>query len=594
MNKKKIWMLIAQASNPDIALVAPTAAWIAEQAGADFECYLEDHRDGKLFARSGSTILGGRQFEHFNYLNAVADVSYILYGDSVVFSSSLKAFQADILAETDEPEQLYSTLLEKAGIYEQPEILLCPDGPVEIAHGKFLDILPYLYTDIYFSRCLAYPLRCMPKKGECKVIFPPCGQSFESSFPVIDTVCSDDTYGSLTLRIAKRNISYARGIAFGDPPAILSQIPTLCREKRIAVFGKVKHLPKKAIVYNDYTEAASEINAETADLCEMVGNNVLLGRQTGDGDLFEWGKRGICIQIVDPNRPTFPVVQTIPHIWKSKSSSIYDEEPDDAQLEKYAKEGKILAGLIFHSGEIAHNEAMLNLVEYCSITGLKLGIAVHAARYQSCSQAWELIQVPIESGGAFGLIDPILHSGGMGIMAEHRCPPELLTLHCNNALKAIREISGKQNIPLGYYAFCDTDLNTLQDINPLLFSAVKESGLEYFVSSARPGLNRILFQDNNFSVINQSTRCQCYGSPFVRINSIENLRENCSKSVPGWILTTMDAPVVSFNPYIWKRGNRFVEIADYFLQGGAIINATPHTIARYARILDKLGYLPST
>lgn len=48
MDRKKIWLLLAHASNPDVALIAPTAAWIAEQAGADFECYFEDYRDGRL------------------------------------------------------------------------------------------------------------------------------------------------------------------------------------------------------------------------------------------------------------------------------------------------------------------------------------------------------------------------------------------------------------------------------------------------------------------------------------------------------------------------------------------------------------------
>lgn len=173
MNKRKIWMLLAHASNPDIALVTPTAAWIAEQAGADFECYFEDCRDGRLFARSGSTVLGGRQLEHFNYLNAAADVSYILYGDCTLFRSSLRAFQADILAEANKPDSLYRILLEKAGISEQPEILLCPEGPVEAAQGRKLDILPYLYPDIYFSKRLAYPWHCKPANGHCAVIFPP-------------------------------------------------------------------------------------------------------------------------------------------------------------------------------------------------------------------------------------------------------------------------------------------------------------------------------------------------------------------------------------------------------------------------------------
>ncbi len=591
MQKRKLWLLISKAAYPEVSLITPTLAWIAAHAGVDFECYFEDFRDGRLFARSGSTVLGGRHFEHFNYLNAVADVSYILFGDCVLFRSSVQAFGAPILVDTADLQTLYRTMLEHAGISEEPEILFFSEKLLAGRTEKSRCVLPYFFPDIYYHKRLAYPLHS-DVQGKKRMAVLCSAESEQPSVPVLDSISPQDTYGSITLRIAKRNLSFSKGVAFGDPDAIVSQIATLCRENRVAVFGEARHLQSRDIVFNDYTEAVSEINGETAELCRAVDNPVLLGRQTGDGDLFAWGKKGICMQILDPNRPTFPIVKEFRHPWAGRGESIYDREPNDAQLERYARQGKILASLIFHSGEIAHNEAMLNLVEYCTITGLKVGIAVHAARYQTCPQAWELIHVPVENGGALGLVEPLLHSGGRGVMAEWGCAPEQLRAHCRHALKEIEAISGAENLPKGYFAFCDTDLATLQSVDSRLFSAAEQSGLKYFVSCARPGRNLILQQNDNFLAINQSTRCQCYGSPFVRINAVENLRENCAVIAPGWILTTMDSPVVSFNPYIWQRGNRFVEIADYFLHNEAIVNATPHTVARYARILHKMGYLP--
>jgi hypothetical protein len=52
------------------------------------------------------------------------------------------------------------------------------------------------------------------------------------------------------------------------------------------------------------------------------------------------------------------------------------------------------------------------------------------------------------------------------------------------------------------------------------------------------------------------------------------------------------APVIAFDPYIWRHGSRFMAIVDWLLSD-EVINVTPRTIARYARLLKGKGYLPS-
>ena len=64
------------------------------------------------------------------------------------------------------------------------------------------------------------------------------------------------------------------------------------------------------------------------------------------------------------------------------------------------------------------------------------------------------------------MIEPILHCGGMGVMAECGCPPEALKRHCVRAMKEIEEIAGKAGMPKGYMAFMDTDLKTLTQLHP--------------------------------------------------------------------------------------------------------------------------------
>ncbi len=69
------------------------------------------------------------------------------------------------------------------------------------------------------------------------------------------------------------------------------------------------------VVVTAYTEQKSSVADAVIRLANEIGNKVIVGRQTGDGDLFQWSKGGLCIQIMDPNRPPFPIVETLPHTW---------------------------------------------------------------------------------------------------------------------------------------------------------------------------------------------------------------------------------------------------------------------------------------
>lgn len=252
----------------------------------------------------------------------------------------------------------------------------------------------------------------------------------------------------------------------------------------------------------------------------------------------------------------------------------------------------MLASLLVHSGEMAHNEAMLNLIDLSIRTGLKLGIGVHVARYESCPQLWELISVPQAQGGALGLIEPVLHSGGRGVLAESSCPPELLAEHCRCALDEIDQIAGPAWRPRGHLYFMDTDMPTFTRTMPAVYDAVAGSGLDYSVSSALPGRNRILYSRPDHVVLNQGSRAITTGSPFVRVSTVEDLRQKTPGPAPGWWLGVIDAPVVASDPYIWREGRRFMELVEALTQGHWI-NTTPHVVARYARLLERRELLGS-
>lgn len=553
--KPLLWLLVAPRAHAEVTAVAPTLAWVAEDRGATLEVYLEDRRDGRLFARSGSTVLSGGHFQQFNYLCAAFDVRFILLGDCTLFLSSISVFHGEVLAQGDNAAELYAAL----GIDVRREPVEVPLLPP--AEGR-PDLRPYFYQEVYFRRGVGIAVGA----------------------------CPDEDYRSFTVRMAERWVHRARGVAFGDPDIVLAMMATFCREKRVAVFGERRRLPPNEVVANAYAEECSTAAGDAARLAAATGNRLLVGRQTGDGDLFAWSSSGVAIQIADPNRPPFPVVAQLAHPWRNRDRTVFEQEPDDATLARWADEGKRVGSLLVHSGEMAHNEAMVNLVDLCITTGLKLGIGVHAARYETCPQLWEALSVPLERGGALGLVEPILHSGGMGVLAESVCPPEQLADHCRSALRRIADIAGPAWKPRGYLAFMDSDMPTFTRTTPDIYEAIAANGLEYTVSCALPGRNRILYATGEHIVLNQSSRSICVGSPYVRVCAADDLGEKSPGPSPGWWLGVIDAPVVAFSPYIWRAGSRFMEIVRA-LTSGHWVNTTPRVVARYARLLRRRGLI---
>jgi len=110
--------------------------------------------------------------------------------------------------------------------------------------------------------------------------------------------------------------------------------------------------------------------------------------------------------------------------------------------------------------------------------------------------------------------------------------------------------------------------------------------LEYFVSSALYGRNRVLYQKGRFTVINQTLANGKHNafSPFLRFIDESHIGDASS---PGWLLGAKDTPVVAFSPHVWAEGaTKFMKIVERLTQGKCV-NVTPHVIARYAALLEK-------
>ena len=399
----------------------------------------------------------------------------------------------------------------------------------------------------------------------------------------------DDDHTSICTRIAERWRHAARGVAFGDPLAILAQLAWHCRAGRVAFWAPRRGLPPAKVQVSEYVEDASPANAAAGQYAIAIGAPLILGRQTCDGDIMAWARLGLGMEIIDPCRPPLPVVDALPHPWAESASPVPDG-PDDAQLTAWAEAGRELACVMVHSGEIAHNEAMLLLCELAERTGVALGLAACVGRHRTCPQQWELIATAREAGGFAGLVEPVLYGNGWGVMAEALCPEDRLVDGLTGALSEIRRIAGPGALPRGHYSFLDTDLQTLGPPTAATHRAYARAGLAFDVSSAQPGRSRLVASGPGYVAINQTCRCVHAGSPYVRIQDPEDLG-TAAHSRPGWLIAALDAPVVAFQPAVWSHGTRVLKLFRR-IAGRRAIAATPSTIARYAAILAARGLVP--
>jgi hypothetical protein len=59
---------------------------------------------------------------------------------------------------------------------------------------------------------------------------------------------------------------------------------------------------------------------------------------------------------------------------------------------------------------------------------------------------------------------------------------------------------------------------------------------------------------------------------------------------PGWLAGTIDSPLWAFSGEVLEHGSRMYRISELIARGGRsgrLLNVTPNTIARYARLLEE-------
>jgi hypothetical protein len=130
-----------------------------------------------------------------------------------------------------------------------------------------------------------------------------------------------------------------------------------------------------------------------------------------------------------------------------------------------------------------------------------------------------------------------------------------------------------------------------------VLEAVRDAGFEYaLTTSAFSGPPRAVVDIPGLVALTYTAGRWDGWSPFITVNGLSDLRRAERRllrgSRPGWLVGTLDTCLWAFTGEIWDRGHQLHAICRWMAQGGSsgrLVNVTPRTAARYARLLADRG-----
>lgn len=620
-NKKELMLLLSRCKNPLKDFAVATLSWMCKAKGMEFDVYYSSNQEGQIFSTYGSSLVGGRHDYVISKALARFDTQVIKLGEINVFDHMIYSSAKRVLEYQNNIVELYQRLSDEFGIkFTTVVAVQTKDLPKVLDRGVEM----YTYPEVVYRKAAAVPLEIsdedierLKSLGLDEVLIISTADANTDKWTKggfnrkrIHLIKEDDTYLSLTFGFAEPWLETADAIDICPPVNASYWLPFAVAKNRIIVFGEIKQETVDRLVPLIENKDQRTVYGRYAGEGTLATVNNALGDDTGDIALFGLYKKNIAFQVTEPGRPVLSVFSRNPDMLAQPEKSTYEYEPSDETLSDWADAGKILTTLLYYSGELSHDDAMINAMAISSITGVKAGISVHYQRYLYDPHSVEALNIPREDGGVLGLCEPVLHSSGYGIMSEVLGNPKKTAAMMKEARDRIADIAGERFAPRGVYCYLDA-IPGKWDVKPTeLWKAIADVGFEYVISNVASGENNVLYKDDNFLVLNLWYNNVYPSSPFIRTGKVGQIQEMewkiSAASRPGWIIGVIDSPVYVYSGLLLTgksarscgnasfESERIGRFYDYIKDHGdttKIISATPHTIARYANILYKKRFI---
>jgi hypothetical protein len=546
---------------------------------------------------------------------------------------------ADALARSASPAELYAAAFERL-VVEVPELVLVLDA---VSQGSAaISTAPFLYP-AFFAGPAALGLEASAGAEEREALerlgarrfvglglAPERAAEFPGGLDAEEPFDLSAGWAGFTAEAAARHRSWGRGVLLGDPAVVTAQLPKARRLRLLPLHGRPQ---------TEAVDAAREIVEAAAE--------PVFGRQWDDRDFFELARHGRGLQVVDPGPPLEAARGAPPALPGA-------DDPDDAELERWAREGRVLSTLLFWCGMVRELDCLPRLVDLVAETGVSAGLVTTAELVELAGDSdLFLLGVPPERGGVQGLLEPLLGSTGRGVAAEALLPEGRLGEALADARRAfpvdgwwplldapleparrthvawrsgrpalLFEPRGGGSAPtssqpgrpdlrgLAGAAVRATPLERLFEprrpfddsrpgaFEPRVAQAVRDAGFAYMWTKAGFGRPRIAFREAEFVALTLTAGNWDGWSPFYTVGSAVDLKRAERRLLrtrrPGWLVGTIDSPLWALSGEILEHGSELYRIAELTARGGAsgrLLNVTPRVIARYAVVLDELGLL---
>lgn len=466
--KRKLLLFLSKLNCSANIPIAATLAWLSKSKNCLFDNYYDSYHEGVHFPGgdsrnlepgqlTGGTVSGDRHFEELYFILLNFDVSVISFGETI-FLSCLRNLHVPIVALSDDIGFIYKEVFRYLNLPMPPNIVMTGSN----FRGALAGLEAYFYPEIFHRQAIGVPdsisqeqlAGLYQKGGKIFSLYADemlIGRLVNSGYDieVVDLLKENDDYFGVTKRIAMRWKQSTKGWILGDPTLVAYWLPRACEENLVAIYS----VPQQRIV------------TQLGDLISSKGK-VIYGRQYSDKDFFELSKLDQCLQVIDPGRPPFQSVKHVDYAWyrNQNEEGFYDSEYSDEELRQFAHEGRILVSLMFWSGMIREVENFYNLMDLFAITRLKCGLVVTSHTYEYMMHSpFELIMTPIEQGGVYPLVEPVLGSCGIGVGIESCIRNERLQETLRDGLSRIFEkVRTQSYVPRGWWATMDTDLEKLR------------------------------------------------------------------------------------------------------------------------------------
>jgi hypothetical protein len=465
--RSHLLLYAARYQYPHKNAVAATLAWATEHCNVAFEVYYDAIHDGghygggdagvrNLGALTGGLVSGGRHLEAVA-LAILRFQTTVLCSGPVAFSNTVAAIAdpggANVVeVSEDNVIDLYDHAFAALGIVWPTSAVMLNTAPSPELAG----IDAYCYPEIFSRQAIgidvsAHPVELLGLRDRGVGRIFTCRVSLEQQtvlqamgFEVSDlgVIEDGDDYATVTYRLAKRWEHQRQGWLIGDPVLASYWLPTACRERRAAIYG----VPQSRVI--DMLRA--DIAANTRPI---------LGRQFEDSDFFTLSLLGQSFQLIDPNRPPLPVLQTVPSRWSSSIPDPRVSEPSDDELQMWVRQGRVLTSLVFWTGMMRETENLFALMDLLALTRLRAGIALTAQSLAWRPSPLDLLTVPYGQGGVFPHAEILLASCGTGAAIESLLRPDQLSGHLHNAQRELEHIGlPRQLWPEGWWATMDSPM----------------------------------------------------------------------------------------------------------------------------------------